>query len=302
MAARRKSLYSLQKRFYDPQVVAGVIVGISTGIPALISASILYKTSIDRDVLSNELKTHYEEVHKWQKQVKEEDDKWRKQVKYENDIYLLDKSLDETKKNILEILYGDTHRRISDDMAHLLSKLSSSESKKSNYDKFETKEDYQTYYDKNYDTAKQWYIDFKKKVNDENTSVEEKRKSPLYQINMARSAVRDNFSRLSSLLEDYSETLERRNTLAVKLNDKEMRRSLLKIDEAKVLLDRYDRFVRHTKPFDQAMGYLAKDGFIYKQGEKYPLFFEKVLSNLVEKDKKELVNYVNIRTEKDTNG
>lgn len=172
-------------------------------------------------------------------------------------------------------------------MAHLLSKLASNES---NNQSCETQEDYEIFYDRNYEIAKEWYEAFKRKVND---SVEDKRKSPLYQINMARSAVRDNFSRLSSLLEDYSETLERRNNLAVKLEDKETRRPLLKIEETKVILDRYDRFVRYTKPFDQAMGYLVKDSFIYKQGKEFPLFFEKVQSNLTEKDRKEFVNYIN---------
>ncbi len=291
---------SIQKRYYDPQIIASFIVGFCTFVPALTTCFVLHKTSKDRDQISDDIKKHYKEVHIWQKQVKEQDDKWRKQAKYENDINILDKDLNETKKQILEILYGDTHRHISDNMAHLISKL---QSNNKNYDAVTTEE----YYNENRKIAEDWYKDFKKKI-DENISVEEKRKSPIYQINMARSAVRNNFSQLSSLLTNYSATLNRRNNISTKLDNLELRPALLTFDEAKGLLDRYDRFVRHTKPFDQVMGYLKNDGFIYKHGEEdknYPIFFEKVKSNLSETDKTKLVNFFNTslkKTIKNTSG
>ncbi len=291
---------SIQKRYYDPQIIAGFIVGFCTFVPALTTCFVLHKTSKDRDQISDDIKKHYKEVHIWQKQVKEQDDNWRKQAKYENDINILDKDLNETKKQILEILYGDTHRHISDNMAHLISKL---QSNNKNYDAVTTEENY----NENRKIAEDWYKDFKKKI-DENISVEEKRKSPIYQINMARSAVRNNFSQLSSLLTNYSATLNRRNNISTKLDNLELRPALLTFDEAKVLLDRYDRFVRHTKPFDQVMGYLKNDGFIYKHGEEdknYPIFFEKVKSNLSETDKTKLVNFFNTslkKTIKNTSG
>ncbi len=295
---------SIQKRYYDPQIIAGFIVGFCTFVPALTTCFVLHKTSKDRDQISDDIKKHYKEVHIWQKQVMEQDDNWRKQAKYENDINILDKDLNETKKQILEILYGDTHRHISDNMAHLISKL---QSNNKNYDAVTTEENYKEYYNENRKIAEDWYKDFKKKI-DENISVEEKRKSPIYQINMARSAVRDNFSQLSSLLTNYSATLNRRNNISTKLDNLELRPALLTFDEAKGLLDRYDRFVRHTKPFDQVMGYLKNDGFIYKHGEEdknYPIFFEKVKSNLSETDKTKLVNFFNTslkKTIKNTSG
>lgn len=58
--------------------------------------------------------------------------------------------------------------------------------------------------------------------------------------------------------------------------------NLLKLGQAKEVLERYERFVENAKPFDDAMGYLKKDGVIYNA----EAFVEVVRRNLSETDQK----------------
>lgn len=97
---------------------------------------------------------------------------------------------------------------------------------------------------------------------------------------------------LSSLLTRYSKTLEKLNAI----ESKSKGYPLLKIGEAKLLLDRYQRFVFFIKPLDEAMGYVdKKNDKVYVQGENCPLFFYKIKSTLSEDDQKDFVKFVNFR-------
>ena len=257
-------LVSRRTLFDDPSAIATIISGAITG-------GILYKTSKDRDNMTAQ-------TQEWQKQARFQDDLWR-----------IDNLLDNYKKDILDILYGDTHRKISDEIAHLESRLSiknqqsETESEYQQADGIETESEYQKTFNNNYQTAKTWFRDYNI-VQGLTKSLEEKKKAPAYQINMARAAVRDNFSRLSLLLEDYANKLTKRNKISQDLNQEDLE-PLLSIGQAREILDRYERFVINTKPFDEVMGY---NGIIYE----FSIFFNKVRLNLSDKDKQEFVKFI----------
>lgn len=227
--------------------------------------SMVVQKSINRDYLMIQSIIHFYNM----KIIKDKHNYTRAKSSFDHIILI--------KKSLTKILYGSEHRHVSDGMAQVMSL----------YDQriLETNEislihDISDKILRN--VADEWNSKYKE-VSSKNISIEKKKRNNIYQINIFRSMARDNFIRIYSTFESYSECIAQDKYIIEEQNFKIP--ELISGGQSRELLNRYNRFVRYIGPIDVAMGYTRNDGEIYNHRE----FMEKLKSCLHnESDKKAL--------------
>ena len=161
-----------------------------------------------------------------------------------------------------ELLYGSYHQEYSTKMAYLKRYLLTNSNAESW--RFSDMATYKT-------TVQEWYKQYLNNVSTKGgmkSIVEDE----LYQVNMARSFVRDSMYHLAVLSSTFDTKKKEYDALANSIDFPISEVKFFEEWEMKDILARYDRFCKYAQPFDSVMGYNENDGAIYKTTEIVKIF------------------------------
>jgi hypothetical protein len=226
----------------------GVIPAIIQAIPLAFMVELSYASYKNQKNHQREILQHYTKVHNSQ------------------NINRLDTRLVEYRKEFNNVLFGKGHQVTSESMSFLISV-------------FDNVSD--TTYLAKFKKAKHWFENDFKTIQEMKNSFHDRQNDHSYQINSCRLHARNNFGTIVGLLQHYHMTY---NDLK-KLNPTIPELSLLSVGQANEVLERYIRFVKNVKPFDDAMGYLESDGEIYKTESFETAVHDNLPPDLLKKEK-----------------